>query len=282
MENNYEETNYYILEKLSNYLNNNSDYIDNDMINKLIDEVDINEEEAFRILLATILDVSENECIMSKYFPLMLKKLEENDYINNPYYKNIKLEDILYNNWSFKNICYKPYELFVYDDLERLEDGRLIPHIGYFSSQYKYPCIYQNNREWMMITPNEINTMKRYIDEAYGHVVTYGLGLGYYAYMVSLKENVSKITIVEKDKEVIDLFNKYILPQFKNKDKIEVINMDAFKYNENVKCDYLFIDIWHDPSDGIELYRQFKMVEKPGIKYGYWIEKTMLCYIQNN
>ena len=60
----------------------------------------------------------------------------------------------------------------------------------------------------MLITPNEIETMKKSISEATGNVLTYGLGLGYYAYMVSMKENVESVTIVEKDKEIIDLFKK--------------------------------------------------------------------------
>ena len=75
----------------------------------------------------------------------------------------------------------------------------------------------------MTITPNEIETMKEPVDEAFGHVLTFGLGLGYYAYMVSEKENVESITIVETNEDVIDLFNKYILPQFKNAHKIKII-----------------------------------------------------------
>ena len=177
-------------------------------------------------------------------------------------------------------IEYEPYEIFVYNDLEKMDDGRLIPQIGYFEEKYYFPCVYENGREWMLITPNEINTMKRYIGEAFGDVTTYGLGLGYYAYMVSNKDNVKSVTIVEKDKEVISLFKKYILPQFKNKDKIKIVCSDAFIYHKkHIKTDYVFVDIWHDPSDGVELYRQFKMIERPNTKYGYWIEKTMLSYM---
>ena len=105
--------------------------------------------------------------------------------------------------------------------------------------------------------------------------------LRYYAYMVSMKENVESVTIVEKDKEIIDLFNEYILPQFKNKSKIKIINDDAFNYfKKDIYYDYVFVDIWHDPSDGIDLYLKFKNLEKDNIKYSYWIEDTLKCYIE--
>mgnify|MGYP004628899591 FL=1 len=131
----------------------------------------------------------------------------------------------------------------------------------------------------MLITPNEIETMSESISEAYGNVLTYGLGLGYYQYMISNKDNVKSITIIEKDQNIIDLFTKYILPQYKYKNKIKIINEDALKYKYNNEYDYVFVDIWHDPSDGIELYTKMKQLEKPNIKYSYWIEKTIKNYI---
>ena len=133
----------------------------------------------------------------------------------------------------------------------------------------------------MLITPNEIETMERVINDSKGRVLTYGLGLGYYAYMVSLKEEVEKVTIVEKDNKVIELFNKYILPKFKNKDKITIINADALVHIKNDKEDYdiVFIDIWHDVSDGLPLYLEFKKYEKKNTKYYYWIFFNSFSYL---
>ena len=65
---------------------------------------------------------------------------------------------------------------------------------------------------------------------AFGNVLTFGLGLGYYAYMVSEKESVESVTIVEMNEDVIQLFKKYVLPQFKNAEKIKIIKADAFEY----------------------------------------------------
>lgn len=100
--------------------------------------------------------------------------------------------------------------------------------------------------------------------------------------MVSLKEEVESVTIIERDQNVIKLFNEYILPQFEYKDKIKIINIDAFKYMNKVnEYDYLFIDLWRDVSDGLDLYLKFKKYEdKINIKVDYWIEKSILSYLR--
>ena len=72
----------------------------------------------------------------------------------------------------------------------------------------------------MSISPNEVFTMDQPIKKAKGKVLTLGCGMGYFAYMVSLKEDVESITIVELEQSVINLFEIYLLPQFENKDKI--------------------------------------------------------------
>jgi len=127
--------------------------------------------------------------------------------------------------------------------------------------------------------------MRLPIENAFGDVVVFGLGLGYFTYMVSEKDSVRKIRVIEKSSEVIELFRKYIMPQVKNADKIEIINEDAFVYAEkDLKngCDYAFVDLWHDTLDGIEMYTKMKKLEK-GMntkKVDYWIEKSLLIEIR--
>ena len=110
----------------------------------------------------------------------------------------------------------------------------------------------------MAIKPNEIETMKKPIADAFGNVLVCGLGLGYYAYMISNKDTVNSITIIEKDQRVIKLFNDYILPQFENGHKIRIVNDDALIYLKEkapkIEYDFIFVDLWHDASDGVELY----------------------------
>ena len=273
-----EERNNLIMSKLSIYLNDYSDYINESMINNIKNEFGFTTLESYKIILISILGITDKEIIHE--FDNIVYELDKSVYEDNLYYKNINLKCISSNKWKFEYKSYKPYEAFVFNDLRCIND-KLYPSIGYFKGEYKYPCVLENDREWMLITPNEIETMKKSISEATGNVLTYGLGLGYYAYMVSMKDNVESVTIVEKDKEIIDLFNEYILPQFKNKSKIKIINDDAFNYfKKDIYYDYVFVDIWHDPSDGIDLYLKFKSLEKDNIKYSYWIEDTLKCYIE--
>ena len=96
--------------------------------------------------------------------------------------------------------------------------------------------------------------------------------------MASQKGNVESVTVVESNQDVIDLFKKYILPQFQNSHKIKIIKADAFfeyarEYMWNGQCDFVFTDLWHDVSDGIGLYLKMKKYEKqcPDTVFTYWI-----------
>lgn len=268
-----------ILKYFSILLNDYPDYIDESLLKEVNPTGVLSNEETVRIIIATLFKLDNNKEVMNKYFKYIFKELDIKDYNDNLFLKRIKLDNIKYKNWQIKNISYKPYELFVYNDLE-LIDNCVIPQIGFFNTEYKYPAIYENNRIWMLITPNEINTMDAPIKESFGHVLTYGLGIGYFAYMVSLKDNVESVTIVEKDESVINLFKTIILPQFEYKDKIKIICADAIDYaKQKIKYDYVFVDIWHDPSDAVYLYKQFKLLERTDTKYSYWIEKTIKYYL---
>ena len=56
--------------------------------------------------------------------------------------------------------------------------------------------------------------------------------------------------------------------------------VDSVSALKHIYYDFVFVDIWHDPSDGIDLYLKFKSLEKKNIKYSYWIEDTIKCYIE--
>jgi len=272
---NIDDYNNSYLEKVKDYLENNNRFITKDLVDRTMME-GLDEEDAVCALLSSImnLDIVETEY----YLKYGLKELDKEVYTNNPYYQNIVINDKTHNNIHLTYEEYKPYELFVCDDFIKV-DGRVIPQLGYFTSEFKYPCIKESDNIWMLITPNEVNTMKSAIDNSYGRVITFGLGLGYYAYMVSNKENVKSITIIENNKDIIDLFKNVILPQFPNKEKINIINADAYEFSKNMDgYDYCFIDIYHDVSDGIDDYIYFKLRENKNIKYDYWIEKTIKCY----
>lgn len=273
-----------ILSLLSVYLNEYDKIISAGDIKKVM-KAGVDETSAFALLLEGYMRLDLDPEFVDLYFPNMIKLLNAEEYIDNDYYKNIKLNRCSKNDWKITYDKYVPYQGFVYNNFKLEDDGRVIPQIGFFNTVFKYPAIYQKNKLWMSITPNEIETMKEPIKEAKGHVLTFGLGMGYFAYMASNKEEVETITIVERDKNVIELFSNVILPQFKNKDKIKIICDDAFEYMDNTfattKCNYVFTDIYHDISDALEIYKKMQVYENKykDIKFKYWIENTIKAYL---
>ena len=198
---------------------------------------------------------------------------------DNPYVKDIDFKDRRSGDFEFRYHSFMPYELDIYDIPKKIIEYDVdIPRISCFTEKVEYPVIFQNSIKstWMSVSPNEINTMKQPIRNAKGKVLTLGCGMGYFAYMASLKADVESITIVEREKSVIDLFTSFILPQFKTKDKITVIKDDAIEYMMNLEdglYDYCFADIWIGVMD-FEPYIKTKEVCKRfrKMKMEYWIE----------
>lgn len=271
-----------ILALFSIYINEGPTAIDTEMIRETMTYCGVDEEEAYRILLSGILEMRDDKVLYGQYLPHMIKKLDYDRYRNDPYMQTVKATGTKLGEWEFAERSYAPYEAFVYNESELTSDGRLLPKIGLFDREYRFPCILEDGREWMLITPNEIETMKAPIAAAHGDVLTYGLGLGYFPFMASAKDTVKSVTVVERDERVIELFKKHILPQFPHADKIEIVCDDAIAFAaRRPKLDFVFADIWHDPSDGIELYLRLKLLERDDVEYAYWIEKTLLYYIKN-
>ena len=198
---------------------------------------------------------------------------------DNPYVKDIDFKDRRSGDFEFRYHSFMPYELDIYDIPRKIIEYDVdIPRISCFTEKVEYPVIFQNSIKstWMSVSPNEINTMKQPIRNAKGKVLTLGCGMGYFAYMASLKADVESITIVEREQSVIDLFTSFILPQFKTKDKITVIKNDAIEYMMNLEdglFDYCFADIWIGVMD-FEPYIKAKEVCKRfrKMKMEYWIE----------
>ena len=218
-----------------------------------------------------------------------LSKLDVNKFKNNPYLKDIDLSNINIqnNDIHFTNLSFKPYELQQVGTVIRDNKFKTISPVGYFNEEVSFPSLFQDGSVWMSITPSEINTMQHHLAVMKGKVITFGLGLGYFAYMSALKDDVESVTIVEVNQDIIDIFNQYILPQFKEsaREKINVIKADAcdlfldkeFMNNYN----FCFIDIWKNRYDGIPLYCFFKENEKKlKCKTRYWIEEDFISVYQ--
>jgi hypothetical protein len=269
------------------YLLNESNSINEKMIRKY--NKNNNLKNAFYHSFLEVMEVESDDEL--KYIESInhiddMEVLDVKKYLSNPYYKKIKTPELKLKNLEFKYDTFKPYEGFMYKDISFDNNNYAeITHFGFFKEEFKYLTISQNNEIWMSITPHEIETMDESISKANGIVAVFGLGLGYYPYMISLKEDVKKIYIIEKDKNVISLFKEHILPQFEYKDKIEIINDDAFNFMKKMKSysiNYAFIDLWHNVDDGISLYIHSLHEELDNITYSYWIEPSFIAYIRRN
>lgn len=193
------------------------------------------EEILYAAFMAGFCGISEDDTTINEYFQDAVHCLETRKYRDNPYLKNIKFPDTATRHWKFTHYSYRPYEAFICNDIDIDKNLREVPQIGFFRERFAYPAVEQDGREWMAVKPSEIETMRAPIEEATGRVVTFGLGLGYFAYMVSEKPDVTSLDIVERSEEAIALFERHILPQFPNKEKIRIIRSDAFGFlNENM------------------------------------------------
>lgn len=286
----FSQYNKILFKKLSVFINHEADFIRPEFIESLCRDCNVSKEEAYCFTLAAAIDLDTEKNprdaeIFEEYFPYMVHLLKNKTYEDDPYLKNIKIPNESLGKWELCHKKYVPYQAFVFNDPKITRSGKIIPQIGFFEKEFLYPAVLENGTEWMLITPNEINTMRAPISCAHGKVLTYGLGLGYFAYMTSEKENVDSVTIVERDENAISLFRDMILPQIPNKNKITIICDDAFSFAENrlsgSAFDFVFADIWHDPSDGVPAYKRLKATEKylPGADFSYWIEKTLKCYM---
>lgn len=284
------KTNFRFTSLLSRYLNLFSDGVKYEYIRELIDGTQTSAEEAFCAALTVLFGLDtqneEDRIIIRKYLPNSVKCLDSFYYRSDPYYRNISFNDVKQNEWELKRLSLAPCEAFVYNDPLLLADYTEIPRIGFFREEFSYPAVLQNGREWMTLMPNETATLENAVKNCFGNVVTYGLGLGYFPYMASAKENVKSVTVVEKDKNVIELFAQNILPLFPNKDKIKIVCEDAFFHAKKIlpktDCNYVLADIWHDAGDGLYMYLEFRRLAKltPHIKWEYWLEETMISYMR--
>ena len=174
-----------VLALLSRYLNLTPDAIRAEQMYSILGEENPKtEERVFAILLASFcgLDIYKNredKELFRQYFLPAVKRLDPEEYENDLYLRLIRIPETVRAGWKLCEQCYHPYEAFVRDDPVRDFAGRVIPSIGYFPREYRYPAVLENGREWMLITPNEINTMKAPIAASHGEVLTFGLGLGY-------------------------------------------------------------------------------------------------------
>jgi len=276
-----------MLERISEYLTFTPCAIREADVASLAAECSLTLGEAYLALLAAHLDLdiskAEDARLYRGYLPQMVRQHDPAVYEADAYFRTVKPESGAHAAIDLVQETIEPMELFVADDFRMDERGRVLPQLGWFDRAFSFPAIREDGRVWMTVTPNEINTIQPAVQESRGKVLTFGLGLGYYAFHCLLKADVTSVTVVEKNPAVIDVFTRLLLPFFPRKEDLRIIRADAFDYAANIMpqegFDTVFTDLWHDVADGIPLYQRMKALEVPGRNYLYWIEKTLKFYM---
>jgi len=140
--------------------------------------------------------------------------------------------------------------------------GQLVNDRGYYSG----PCLLKmlpslarkaafNNTDddvweiWMSLTPHEIESQELGFQYAFGKMAIMGLGMGWVTANAALNPQVTNVTVVERDPDVINLF--YESGAFESipssaQQKISIVEADALDWHPDPgqAIDFLYADIW--------------------------------------
>jgi hypothetical protein len=102
-----------------------------------------------------------------------------------------------------------------------------------------------NNKVWMLDDPPHWWNMQDQAGFFHGHVVCAGLGLGLIVHALHDNPRVHKITVIEREKDVIDLVGPR-LPR----EKLEIVHRDFWDWRD-AQPDSVFFDLF--VGNGLEL-----------------------------
>lgn len=206
--------------------------------------------------------------------------IQANTWKNTPYHKEISLEKIQTEHFTYSVEPILGNELFNLDTIQKDPNKELRDWMKLRAFDQDTTAIYllQDDMEWMLDAPSEAVTNDPYAKKAHGKVVTFGLGIGYFLYMASRNPSVTSITVIERSDDVIALFKEHILPQFPSEIEINIIQGDAFDcFNQDFlqNFDYCYVDIWQSSNDGLFLIEGLLENYEPSFNdCDFWIEDS--------
>ena len=203
------------------------------------------------------------------------RKLTPDMLTRDPYLSAVRVPEAVLGRFRLHNMTYERGELLQYD-MPCLSAPVVTPKLGFFTAPVSFPAVYEGNMPWVSVCPSEINSMGPDVEKARGRVLVLGLGLGWYPFMISLRQEVREIVIVERQEEILRLFRDHLLPQFPKKEKLRLVKADAFDYLPRVapgEFDFCYADIWESQVDGAECCRRIFPHERrlAGTEFAYWI-----------
>lgn len=213
------------------------------------------------------------------------RRLDPAQFLSNPYLKTVRVPDVRVGDFRLCTAEYARGELLQYD-MPDLRADPVVPKLAFFTGPVRFPGIYEGDVPWMSVCPSEICSMAEPIRCARGRALVLGLGLGYYPFMISARPDVSSVVIVERRPEIIEIFRSHLLPQFPQREKIKIVQADAFAFLESVAdgdFDFCFADIWENQFDGAAAYRRIRPHDDrlTATGFAYWIEDSIRWTLEN-
>lgn len=120
--------------------------------------------------------------------------------------------------------------------------------VGDFNNEFPLQYNLQRNQSEHVMDngPFELITNKHFIDNANGDVLIFGLGMGMIVYPLLLDTDVTSITIIEIDQDIIDYVGG-IVKENDPSNKVTIIQGDAMTYHEQMVgqvFDFIYFDYW--------------------------------------
>lgn len=206
--------------------------------------------------------------------------LSTQEWENNPYHQHVHLDYVKDNHFSFQKEKTAGFELFNSDEIQKDPKRELNDwmKLRAMDARFETLYLYQDEEDWMMDAPSEYSTNVRPAQKAFGKVLTFGLGIGYFLWFALENPKVEEVTVVEKSEAVISMFQRFIFPQFQSTKKVTFIQGDAYEYfhKEFIESfDYCYCDIWKSSNDGLacisDLLERYPLSLDQG---DFWIEES--------
>lgn len=108
---------------------------------------------------------------------------------------------------------------------------------------------------WMSLSPFEVESQELAFPRARGHAVVMGLGMGWVAANMARLPAVERVTVVERDRDVLELFDHCGVLQGLDAGaagKVRLVEADALEWRPDAATpavDFLYADIWLRPAE---------------------------------
>jgi hypothetical protein len=98
-----------------------------------------------------------------------------------------------------------------------------------------------------------------------------GAGLGVILYNLLAKAEVTQVTLVERDAQVIEVLQQVTnFSEWPGIDKLTITLVDAFDFQPTAPVDFLYVDIWAEPGAPEALTEMQKIQQKTQAKMVSW------------